>query len=534
MNFNLINPLSSKFLQVLPDKVQTREMTAKLNSYGVGEDTLDLSKYIRGITGQAAPAYPFEQNNIIFDTVFSSKRQRINFYRNMALYAFVKKMLNIIVGECCSRTVTGEVAKFDIVESQKKYFTNSEFDSLKKEFDWVINSVIKKSEIKALFRKWLIDGEIFLEICLNDEKNCVAGIKVLPPYCTLCVYEEGVLTGFVQDPSLVDPSFAKKELKTFTRNEIAYANYGKYYGNNLNDVRGHLEAAIKPINQLRAIQDAQTVYFIVRAPEKRIWRIYGGQMATSRQPEYLQQIISQYRRDLNLDPTTGLVVGSANTQAMTQDIWFMQDRNGQGSTVDTLKGSTEFQGAQEAISSFKEDVADALEVPGTRWKGEPGSSQYVQGLDGLSLDESQFQKRCQEFSERFADVIMQIFMVQLQVAGYEEKYLDSALYDISLIPATDTVQFRALAMAEKRTGILGTVSTMLPTRGNIKDDSDEAPPIFAKQFVFENMLGYKTDEWKKNEDMLAREIAELKKKVEAAKAEGGDESEEVEEGDMDY
>jgi hypothetical protein len=34
--------------------------------------------------------------------------------------------------------------------------------------------------------------------------------------------------------------------------------------------------------------------------------------------------------------------------------------------------------------------------------------------------------------------------------------------------------------------------------------------------------------------MLAREIAELKKKVEAAKAEGGDESEEVEEGDMDY
>ena len=73
MNFSLFNPLSPKFLQVLPDKVQTREMTAKLNSYGVGEDTLDLSKYIRGITGQAAPAYPFEQNNIIFDTVFSSK-----------------------------------------------------------------------------------------------------------------------------------------------------------------------------------------------------------------------------------------------------------------------------------------------------------------------------------------------------------------------------------------------------------------------------------------------------------------------------
>ena len=533
MNFSLINPFSNRFLQVLPDKVQTREHQTKLNSFGVGEDTLDISKYIRGITGQAAPAYPFEQNNIIFDTVFSSKRQRINFYRNMALYAFVKKCLNIITNECCSKTVTGEVATFDIAEPYKKEFTVTEYESLKKEFDWVINAVLKKTEIKSLFRKWLIDGELFLEVCLNDDENCVAGVKVLPPYCTLCVYEDGMLTGFVQDPSLVDPNGAKQDIKTFTRNQIAYANYGNYYGNNLNDVRGHLEAAVKPINQLRAIQDAQTVYFIVRAPEKRIWKIYGGGMATSRQPEYLQQIISQYRRDLNLDPTTGLVNGSANTQAMTQDIWFMQDRNGQGSSVETLKGSTEFNGINEALQGFREEVADALEVPATRWKAEPGSSQYVQGIDGLSIDESQFQARCDEFSERFASIIMQIFMVQLQVAGYEDKYLDSMKYDIKLIPATDRVKFRAMAEAEKRAGILGTLVTMIPTRGNIKDDGEEAPPIFAKQFVFEDILGFKTAEYLKNEAMLEREIAELKEKVDAAKTEGGD-SEEVDEGDMEF
>ena len=66
-----------------------------------------------------------------------------------------------------------------------------------------------------------------------------------------------------------------------------------------------------------------------------------------------------------------------------------------------------------------------------------------------------------------------------------------------------------------------------------KDDGEEAPPIFAKQFVFEDILGFKTAEYLKNEAMLDREIAALKEKVDAAKAEGGD-SEEVDEGDMEF
>ena len=132
MEWNLLNPFSKRFLQVVPDKVQTRELTTKRNSFGVGEDTLEISRYIRSINGMgASPAYPYEQNNIIFETVFASKRQRINFYRNMAMFAFVKKLLNIITSECCSRTVDGEVATFDIDKSVKPMFTDIEYKSLK-------------------------------------------------------------------------------------------------------------------------------------------------------------------------------------------------------------------------------------------------------------------------------------------------------------------------------------------------------------------------------------------------------------------
>lgn len=535
MDFQLWNPFSSRFLQVIPDKAQTREKETKLNSYGVGEDTLDLGKLIRGYSNSSTvTTYPFEQNNIVFDTLFTTKRQRVNWYRTMSNYSFVKKLINIICNECVAKGVNGEMARLEIDPAYRDQFTDYEYNSLVKEFNYIINAVLQKNKLKKLFRKWLIDGELFLEVCLNDEGDCIAGVKALPPYCTLCVYNEGILTGFVQDPSLISPEHSKNEIKTFTRNQIAYSNYG-VYGNNLNDVKGHLEAAIRPVNMLRALQDAQNVYFQTRAPEKRIWKIAAGGKPAAQQQEYLQQCIYQYRQDLRLDPHTGLVNGAQNTQALTQDFWFTTDRNGQGSTVETFQGGQTLQGLTESIQSYREEVADAMEVPGTRWKGEPGSSQYVQGVEGLSIDESSFQLRCDEWASDFAEIIKQLLIVQLQVAGYDEKYLDNKIYNISLIPATDTTKYREMALAEKRAAVLGSVATMMPTRANIKDDGDEAPPMFATNFVLGEMCGYSTEQLMKNRQSLENEIAEMRIKAEAAKEEGGDDSEDGgDDGDMDF
>lgn len=535
MEFQLWNPFSPRFLQFTPDKAQTREKETKLNSFGVGEDTVSLSKLVRGYGNSSVnPAYPFEQTNIVFDTLFTTKRQRINWYRTMSNYSFVKKLLNIICNECVSHGAQGEVARLEIDPAYRAQFNDYEYNSILKEFNYIINAVIQKNKVKKLFRKWLIDGELFLEICLNDEGTCIAGVKPLPPYCTLCVYDEGILTGFVQDPSLISPEHDKNEIKSFTRNQIAYGNFG-IYGNNLNDVKGHLEAAIRPVNMLRALQDAQNVYFMTRAPEKLVWKINAGGKPASQQQEYLQQCMYQYNQDMRLDPATGLVNASQNTQALSQNIWFTTDRNGQGSTVETLKGSEALNGLTESIQSYREEVADALEVPATRWKAEPGSSQYVQGIEGLSIDESSFQIRCEEWADDFAEIIKQLLMVQLQVAGYDDKYLDSKIYNVKMIPATDTAKYREMALAEKRSSIISGVAELMPTRDNVKDDSESAPPMFSKDFVMKDMCGYSTEQLMSNQKSLEAETAALKTQMAAAKEEGGDESEEEGgDGDMEF
>lgn len=534
MDFNFLNPFSKDFLQVTPDQKQVRELESKVNSFGTGEFSLTPAHFNTNVGNLS---YPYEENGIMFDIVFASKRQRINFYRYMSKFPFVKKLLNEICDTVTIKTDKNKVAKFDVEEEYKEYFTELEFKTLKQEFDYIINAVIGKDEIWGLFKKWLVDGELFLEIILNSEGNRVIGVKPLPPYCTICVYDKGIITGYIQDSSLITAGYGSgnntnvygtqktetpKEIKKFTRNQIAYSNFGEY-GTSLNDVHGILESAVRPVNQLRSIQDSLTVYRITRAPEKRIWNIYGGSLPVGKQKEYLNRTVDQYRRDLNLDPNTGLINGSQNTQALTQDIWFMKDRSGNSSSVESFSSSTAFNGQLDDVQMFREEVADALEVPPSRWKTESGSSQYNQGVEGLDLGESSFMTRCSRWNERFCSILKQIFMVQLQVSGYDKKYLDSALYNMSLIPATDFKILRSMTLAEKRVGILGSVSNNLPTRSNIKDDSDEQSPLFSTNYVLQEMLGMSSEEILKNKEMLNNEIDSLTESSESIEVEGGDE-----------
>ena len=218
--------------------------------------------------------------------------------------------------EACCENADGEIATFDIDKAYQSKFTETELMTLRDEFNYIINCVIGKDQMWYYYYKWLIDAEIFFEICLNTKGDRVAGIKCLPPYCTMCVYDDGILNGFIEDTKLINPEDG--ETKTFTTNQIAYVNYG-FWGNNRNDVRGHLEPAIRPLNQLRAIEDALTVYRITRAPEKRIFKIYTGKMPVNRVPEYMQELRSKYRKQLTIDPVTGMINCNNNVQAFVEE-----------------------------------------------------------------------------------------------------------------------------------------------------------------------------------------------------------------------
>jgi len=503
-----------------------RQADAALNSYGRSEDAVDWRRLTHGyLNGYIEGQDVYDSSGILFETVFASKRQRVNFYRNLALYPFCRRCLTIMADESVCENALGEVATFDIDKAFKSKFTETELMTLRDEFNYIINEVFGKDQLWYYYYKWLVDAELFLEICLNTEGDKVAGLKCLPPYCTMCVYDDGILHGFIEDIKLLNPEFTD-DPKTFTTNQVAYVNYG-FWGNNKNDIRGHLEPAIRPINQLRAIEDALTVYRITRAPEKRIFKIYTGKLPTAKVPEYMQEIRAKYRKQLTIDPVTGMIQSNNNVQAFVEDFWLSQDADGQGSSIESFKGSTEFNGQLEDVKMFREQVADALMIPASRWQNaEGGGAPYNQGVEGLTLEEASFQKLNKRLRRKFADIIYQVFLVHLQVRGYDSKYLDKTIYHIDLIPATDFELMRSLAMCEKRGGVIGAFSQFLPTLNNVKPGSEEAPPLFSRQFFMEDILGLTSEQRIRNDRLIQEEAEELIAKADAAKEEGGDEGDE--------
>ena len=68
---------------------------------------------------------------------------------------------------------------------------------------------------------------------------------------------------------------------------------------------GHLHKAIKPVNQLRMIEDAVVIYRIVRAPERRVFYVDVGNLPKIKAESYLRDVMARYRNKLVYDASTG-------------------------------------------------------------------------------------------------------------------------------------------------------------------------------------------------------------------------------------
>jgi hypothetical protein len=240
----------------------------------------------------------------------------------------------------------------------------------------------------------------------------------------------------------------------------------------------------------------------------------------------VQEMINKYRKNLTIDNATGMINAVKNTQAMTEEFFFSKDDSGNGSTVESFASGATFDGQLQDVWMFQKMVMDGMFIPQARWKSdEIGGNNYNQGVEAANMEEVAFQRVNRRLRRRFADIIRQVFLVHLRVSGYKEKFLDSALYNIDLNPATDFERMRDLNLAEKRGSVIGTLSQFLPTATNIKPGAEELAPLFSKQFFMERILGMSTQDILLNNKMLESEIKQMREESEANANEGGEEPE---------
>ena len=194
---------------------------------------------------------------------------------------------------------------------------------------------------------------------------------------------------------------------------ITYCPSGMIDSNN-GRVMSYLHKAIKPVNQLRMIEDALVIYRISRAPERRIFYIDVGNLPKIKAEQYLKDVMNRYRNKLVYDATTGEIRDDRNHMSMLEDFWLPRREGGRGTEITTLPGGSNL-GEIDDIVYFQRKLYRSLNVPISRLEAENGFS--LGRSTEITRDELKFTKFVQRIRKKFTPLFTDILKTQLLLKG---------------------------------------------------------------------------------------------------------------------
>ena len=145
-------------------------------------------------------------------------------------------------------------------------------------------------------------------------------------------------------------------------------------------VLSYLHKAIKPVNQLRMIEDALVIYRISRAPERRIFYIDVGNLPKVKAEAYLKDVMNRYRNKLVYDARTGEIRDDRNHMSMLEDFWLPRREGGTGTSIETLPGGENL-GQIDDVVYFQRRMYRSLNVPLSILKNQ-GANSIIMETDG--------------------------------------------------------------------------------------------------------------------------------------------------------
>ena len=303
---------------------------------------------------------------------------------------------------------------------------------IRKEFMEVLRLLHFEQKGHDVFRRWYVDGRIFFHKII-DTKNPKQGIVELRYIDPTKIKKVRQIKKQKDNKSGVDMVEGIEEY--FLYNEkgmnsagmgggsgsgmkiagdaIAYVPSGSIDGNS-GRVLSYLHKAIKPVNQLRMIEDALVIYRISRAPERRIFYIDVGNLPKIKAEQYLKDVMNRYRNKLVYDASTGEIRDDRNHMSMLEDFWLPRREGGRGTEITTLPGGSNL-GEIDDIVYFQKKLYKSLNVPISRMDSESGFS--LGRSTEITRDELKFTKFVQRIRKKFTPLFTDILKTQLLLKG---------------------------------------------------------------------------------------------------------------------
>ena len=352
-------------------------------------------------------------------------------YREMANHPELEMAIDDIVNEAISHNETGKVVSI-VLDKLKQP------ESIKKkiieEFDTIQRMLNFSNLADDLFKRWYIDGRLNYHVVVNEKnpKEGIQELRYIDPRKIRKVRE--VKKG--RDPktgaSIIN-SIAEyyvyndkgQTTQTYTSNinaglriapeSIINVNSGLMDAKNT-FVISYLHKAIKPLNQLRMIEDAIVIYRLSRAPERRIFYIDVGNLPKGKAEQYLRDIMVKYRNKMVYDAQTGELRDDRKHMSMLEDFWLPRREGGKGTEITTLPAGQNL-GELEDVKYFRQKLLNSLNVPISRLEPQQGGMIGIGRTTEVTRDEVKFAKFIQRLRNKFSTIFDQALRVQLVLKG---------------------------------------------------------------------------------------------------------------------
>ena len=443
------------------------------------------------------------------DGTAKNEVELIGRYREMAMQPEIESAIEDIVNEAIVQNDDGETTKIvldklDVSPKIKKAIEN--------EFGIVLKLLNYNNMSQDIFKRYYVDGRLFYQIMINKE-NPLEGIKELRYIDPRKIRKIREVKKEKDPRTGVEMMGVVNEYYIYNDKSIngAQSNYGPVGARiakdsiiNVNSglmdsrrasVLSYLHKAIKPLNQLRMIEDATVIYRISRAPERRIFYIDVGNLPKMKAEQYLRDIMVKYKNKLVYDANTGEVRDDRKFLSMMEDFWLPRREGGKGTEIQTLPGGQNL-GELEDVKYFEKKLYKSLNVPMSRL--EQSTAFSIGRATEITRDELKFSKFVSKLRNKFTELFDNALRVQCVLKGIctDEEWTDfkeQIYYDF--IKDNNFAELKDAELLRERLSLLSSIDAYTGR-------------YYSMDWIRRNVLRLNDDEIKEIDDEIEKERKE--------------------------
>jgi hypothetical protein len=353
-----------------------------------------------------------------------SEAELVTRYREMAMQPECDAAIEDVINEAI---VMDEDNPIEIVLDNLKQPAGIK-NKIREEFENILEMLDFSNKGYDIFRRWYVDGRIYHHIIIND-KDPREGIRELryidprkirkvrekvkskDPRTGAIIYTKEQKEYYLYNPKGITSS-SQQGIKIAV-DSISHVHSGLMDARN-KMILGHMNKAVKPLNQLRMLEDATVIYRLARAPERRIFYIDVGNLPKMKAEQYLRDMMVKHKNKLVYDAATGEVRDDRKFMTMLEDFWLPRREGGRGTEITTLPGGQNL-GEMEDVDYFRKKLYKSLNVPITRMESD---SQFNLGrASEITRDEVKFNKFIKRLRNRFTYLFDGLLEIQLVLKG---------------------------------------------------------------------------------------------------------------------